>query len=224
MYLPLWFPYIVIKDFIENTVYLLIFFSAKLIALGSDGASNMVGIRGGLAALLREDVNNEMINVHCFAHRLELSFRDVLKQFKQYDKSMTLLIGLYYFYTKQHKNKKGLLNTMEAFEDKGLLPTKVTGTRWIGQLAKGLNVLIKTYKIFTAHLSTISHQNAKAEGIVKIMMSKDLVCFMLFLNVSQKHLIHYTKIASIIFRQPYYEYIVLKVNLKSKHLIVLHIA
>lgn len=46
-------------------------FSAKLIALRSDGAPNMVGIRGGLAALLREDINHEMINVHCFAHRLE---------------------------------------------------------------------------------------------------------------------------------------------------------
>ena len=63
----------------------------------------MVGIRGGLAALLREDINNEMINVHCFAHRLELSFRDVLKHNKFYNKLMTLLLGLYYFYTKQHK-------------------------------------------------------------------------------------------------------------------------
>lgn len=73
---------------------------------------------------------------------------------------------------------------MASFEEKGLLPCTVTGTRWIGHLARGLNVLIRTYEIFTSHLSTISHQNAKAEGLAKIMLSKDLVCLMLFLNVS----------------------------------------
>ena len=55
----------------------------KLIALGSDGAANMTGVKGGLAALLRRDVNPELVNVHCFAHRLELAFRDVLLSLKE---------------------------------------------------------------------------------------------------------------------------------------------
>lgn len=80
--------------------------SGKLVAMGSDGASNMVGKRSGLATLLRQDINDEIINVHCFAHRLELAFRDVLKKKKLFDKLMTLLIGLYYFYMKSYKNKE----------------------------------------------------------------------------------------------------------------------
>lgn len=53
--------------------------SGKLVAMGSNGASNMVGKRSGLAILLQQDINDEIINMHCFAHRLELAFRDVLK-------------------------------------------------------------------------------------------------------------------------------------------------
>lgn len=151
--------------------------------MGSDGASNMVGIRSGLSTLLREHVNKEMINVHCFAHRLELAFRDVLKKNKHYNKLMTLLIGLHYFYKKQYKNKQGLLNTMAVMKVNGLLPPKVTGTRWMAHLWRGIQALVRTFTAYNAHLSTISHQNAKAEGLVKIMLGKDLVCFLLFLQV-----------------------------------------
>ena len=88
----------------------------------------MVGCKGGLAALLRAELNKEIINVHCFAHRLELAVRDVLKKFKLYDKLLTLMIGLHYFYIKQYKNKKGLQESIKAMGVKGILPPKVTGT------------------------------------------------------------------------------------------------
>ena len=57
-------------------------FVGKLIGLGSDGASNMTGKKGELATLLKLDVNRELLNVHCFAHRLELAFRYCLKKYK----------------------------------------------------------------------------------------------------------------------------------------------
>lgn len=48
--------------------------------MGSDGASNMVGTKSGLLALIKKDLNGEFFNVHCLCHRLELAFRDVLKK------------------------------------------------------------------------------------------------------------------------------------------------
>ena len=146
----------------------------KLIALGSDGASNMTGVKG-LAALLRRDVNPELVNVHCFAHKLELAFWDVLKKSKVYDKLMTLLTGLYYFYTKHYKNKHGLQRS---------IPSKVTGTRWLAHLSKRIKSLLWTYLAYEAHLSTLSHSNPKAEGYLKMLLSNDLVCFILFLQVN----------------------------------------
>lgn len=74
--------------------------------MASDGASNMTGARSGLSTLMRQKVNTELVNVHCLCHRLELAFRDVVKKVKLYDKLMTLLIGLYYFYKKSYKNKQ----------------------------------------------------------------------------------------------------------------------
>lgn len=94
--------------------------------MGSDGASNMTGSKGGLATLLRKDFP-EMINVHCFCHRLELSFRDAMKSTKLYEKMMTLLTGLYYFYTKSSKQKKALQEAMTALCVKGTFPPRVTG-------------------------------------------------------------------------------------------------
>ncbi|KAL5007366.1 hypothetical protein ScPMuIL_003785 [Solemya velum] len=154
----------------------------KLVAMGSDGASNMVGVRAGLSTLLRKDINEELVNVHCFAHRLELAFRDVVKKNKLYDKLMTLLIGLHYFYTKQYKNKHGLLHTIETLNINGILPPKVTGTRWLGHLSRGIIALLRTFRAYEAHLCTLSHTNPKAEGLVKMMLDKHLVCFVLFLK------------------------------------------
>lgn len=134
--------------------------------MGSDGASNMVGTKSRLLALIKKDLNGEFFNVHCLCHRLELAFRDVLKKFKLYDKLMTLLIGLYYFYKKSHNNKKGLLNTFSALEIKGILPPRVTGTRWLPHLSRGL-VSLRNFKAYEAHLSTLSHGNPKQKVYIR---------------------------------------------------------
>lgn len=81
---------------------LVFYFVDKLIAMASDGASNMTGVRSGLSTILRNQLNPEIVNIHCFCHRLELAFRDALKKNKLYDKLMTLLIGLHYFYKKSY--------------------------------------------------------------------------------------------------------------------------
>lgn len=63
--------------------------------MGSDGASNMAGTKGGLATLLKQEVIPEPVNIHCFAHRLELAFRDVLKKNKLDDSSERLILLLH---------------------------------------------------------------------------------------------------------------------------------
>jgi hypothetical protein len=43
--------------------------------------------------------------------------------------------------------------------------------------------LLRTFRAYEIHLSNLSHQNAKAEGLVKMLLGKDIMCFILFLNV-----------------------------------------
>lgn len=150
--------------------------------MGSDGASNMLGKNNGLVKLMK-DAHPELISVHCFCHRLELAFRDAFKGVKLYDKLMTLMIGLHYFYLKSSKQKKGLLSAMKAMDVKGVLPPKVTGTRWVGHVSGGVESLCRTYVAYNAHLCSASHSNAKAEGLAKLLLNNDLVCFLLLLQV-----------------------------------------
>lgn len=84
-----------LKDFVLNMFGNLGIDRGKLIGMGSDGASNMAGTTGGLATLLKQEVNPEPVNIHCFAHRLELAFRDVLKKNKLDDSSDRLILLLH---------------------------------------------------------------------------------------------------------------------------------
>ena len=51
----------------------------KLVGMGSDGASNMSESKAGLITILHQNINKEIVNIHCLAHRLELAFRDGVK-------------------------------------------------------------------------------------------------------------------------------------------------
>lgn len=50
----------------------------KLVGFGADGAAVMLGKKGGVAKLLKDRVP-DLIEIHCFAHKLELSVKDAMK-------------------------------------------------------------------------------------------------------------------------------------------------
>ena len=69
----------------------------KLRAFVSDGASVMVGVKGGVAAKLREDFTQTMINIHCICHRLALACGDTGDNYKFIKNVEENLIGLWKF-------------------------------------------------------------------------------------------------------------------------------
>ncbi|XP_013391821.1 zinc finger protein 862-like [Lingula anatina] len=154
-----------------------------MVGMGCDGASNMLGSKSGLASRLQSD-NPELVTVHCLCHRLELAMKDVTKVHckKLYDRVMTVMIGLHYFYKKSHKNKKGLQRAWDTLKIQGTLPPKVTGTRWICHVSRGVDNILHNFPAYELHLSNASHENAKAEGLVKILLQKEIVLFMLVLQ------------------------------------------
>jgi len=143
----------------------------------------MTRIHAGLTALIRQQYGEYIINIHCFSHRLELAFKDVVKPNKQYQKLLDLLIGLHKFY-KTHKNSKGLKEASEALNTKVVALKKVTSTRWLPHLIDGINSLLKNFRSYEAHLSSASHTNPKAEGYYKMLVDKGLLVFAFVLKVS----------------------------------------
>ena len=156
-----------------------------MVGIGTDGASNMMGKNNGMCALLKRD-HPEVMSVHCLNHRLELAFKDAIKvRVKaKYDRLLTLLLGLHYLYEKSYKMKTGLQEAFIAVQCKGLLIPKATGTRWLPHTARAITAVLRSFTALEHHLSSASHFNAKAEGLVKIMLQREMMAFILWLNVS----------------------------------------
>ena len=117
--------------------------------------------------------------------RLELALRDSFKRCNTYDRATTLMNGLFYFYKKSHNNQRGLRMAFQAMGVKGVQPPRVGGTRWVGHVATGISALLRNFPALHAHLSSLSHNNAKAEGLCKLLTSKSVLNFLLFLKVKE---------------------------------------
>lgn len=74
------------------------------------------------------------ITVHCFAHRLELAYKDAVKENKLYDSCIVLLMGLYYFYHNSPKQRQNLKRSFQSLNQSSVMPTRVGGTRWVGHI------------------------------------------------------------------------------------------
>jgi hypothetical protein len=80
-------------------------FLVKIVGMGSDGVSVMLGKNNGVAAKLRS-LQPAMVAVHCYDHKLELAFKDAIKHVPLDTKVTTCLLqGLYYFYHNSALNR-----------------------------------------------------------------------------------------------------------------------
>ena len=162
-------------------------FGKKLVALGSDGASVMLGSNNGVIALLQKEKPN-IIGIHCCGHRLELAYKDAFKRHPLAEKITTLLIGLYYFYKTSALNRTNLKHAFKCLGMKTLLPLWASGTRWVGHIYVALDHFIKGYKAIRLHLEQLiaskekSTSKSKAQGFLKLMKSSDIVAMALFLQ------------------------------------------
>ena len=157
-------------------------FNEKLVALGSDGASVMLGRKNGVIALLQQN-KPDVIGIHCCGHKLELAFKDAIKKCPLGEKIMTLLSGLYYFYRNSALNRTNLKNAYRFLGIKTLLPTRANGTRWVGHVKRALDHFLLGYKAFRLHLEQLvdskekGDSKAKAQGFLKLIKSQDIISF-----------------------------------------------
>ena len=126
-------------------------FKSKLVALGSDGASVMLGKNNGVIAKLQAE-QPSMIAVHCSGHRLELAYKAAIKDFPLAEKVATLLVGLYYMYRNSPLNRANLKHAYKCLGLKVLMPTRANGTRWIGHILRALTNFLSGYAAIRLHL------------------------------------------------------------------------
>ena len=158
--------------------------NATLVGITSDGASNMLGRQKGAVSIVKSQHPHILTN-HCLVHRLELAYKDALKKEmkKEYDKVLTALVGVYYFYKKSSLQRKQLRHCFTALGMKPQVPSRIGGTRWMAHMIRAINKTLASFQGLTTHLATASHSNAKAEGLYKLLTSTGTLAFIVFLRV-----------------------------------------
>ena len=98
-----------------------------------------------------------IVVLHCFAHRLELAFKDASKSSSLHEKVVaTLLMGLYYFYHRSTVNRAVLKRCSSSLKRKVHIPTRVDVTRWVGHLHRALESVISSYPVILLHLQQVN--------------------------------------------------------------------
>ncbi|XP_074851770.1 zinc finger protein 862-like [Carettochelys insculpta] len=157
----------------------------KLVGFGSDGADVMVGENNGVAQLLKE-IQPCVQSVHCFAHRLELAYKEALKSIQLYTTLIGLLQNIYYFYHNSPLNKTNLKSTYETLKLRPAIPSRIGGSRWLSRLQTALQILLKCYPAILLHMSklqadTSAQHHQKAKGLLKLLLKMEVVKFSHFL-------------------------------------------
>lgn len=127
----------------------------KLIAYCCDGASVNTGMQNGVIALMRREISDTIVLVHCLVHRLELGYKDSIKGIKAYDKLMTMMSQIYTFYHTSPLHRANLMTTFQVLKQKEVIPLRVGGTRWISHTCNALENFYAGYEGIVMHLGQV---------------------------------------------------------------------
>ena len=132
----------------------------KIVGFGSDGASVMIDKNAGVVSKIKAKQHCSQA-VHCYAHRLELAYKDAMKNVKLYDDFNQLLITLYYFYHNSPLDRSNLVTSFKALGQTPVMPSRAGGTRWVGHQLKAVEATIRGYPVIVNHLSQVKKSMLK---------------------------------------------------------------
>ncbi|XP_063733444.1 zinc finger protein 862-like [Eleginops maclovinus] len=159
----------------------------KIVGFAGDGAAVNTGKKAGVIALMRERISGDILMVQCMAHRVELAFKEAMKQASLFIKVYVLLDALYKLY-RIPKQAAGLKAAFSTTNISKIWPVRVGGTRWVSHTHTALQNMLRGYRAIVLHLSqvattrTASGMQAKAKGLLKTLRSKDAMTFAHFLS------------------------------------------
>lgn len=86
---------------------------------------------------------------------MELAYKDAVKKNILYDRAITLLMGLYYFYRNSPKQRSKLREMFQELGMKSVVPTRVGGTRWVGHMVLAINTFLKCHPALVRQLNYV---------------------------------------------------------------------
>ncbi|CAC5411875.1 unnamed protein product [Mytilus coruscus] len=164
----------------------------KLVAMGTDGASVMLGKTSGVVKRIKDMTSRPVYAIHCSAHRIELAYKDAIKGTKIWQRCDALMLNIYLFYKYSPLNRANLKASFESPNMKMLLSTRVGGTRWVPHHERALKNVLHGHAAIVRHLEQMQapgearkDSSAKARNFFKALKDKHtlfgfILCLMLF--------------------------------------------
>ncbi|KAJ8042608.1 hypothetical protein HOLleu_09403 [Holothuria leucospilota] len=172
--------------------------AAKMVSVCFDGASVMMGAKGGVATLEKKDVPR-LVEIHCVAHRLELAVLDALKSnsyLKEVEDIIEEVYKLYHYSPKKRRELKELSTVMdEALSQYGSIST----IRWLASRSRAAETLLKNFPATITHMEQMveigkATEKPKCKGLLKKMKTVKFVKYLHFV-------LDFTKQLSILSQQ-----------------------
>ena len=110
-----------------------------------------MGHKGGVAALLKADVPH-LVEIHCVAHRLQLSVLDAIRDHSHISEFESGLKKLLSFYNKSPKRLGELREVASLLEEIVSKFGSLHQVRWMASKQRALNVTINNCKSVVSHL------------------------------------------------------------------------
>ena len=113
----------------------------KVRCMATDGASAMTGPHSGCVQCIRESAGDNMLGVHCIAHRQALACKDAMEGNECAEWFDGCLHNICHYHTKSPKRQKHLEALLEVQCIKALRLVTVAKTRWLSRQAAVHRVL-----------------------------------------------------------------------------------
>ena len=160
----------------------------NLKAFVSDGASVMTGVKGGVAAKLRNEFTATMINVHCVCHRLALACADTGDDYKFINSLEETLLNLWKFFKNSPKRLKIYIRIALSCKDFDKMTKKgqkkmvkrlkkACRTRWLS-LHAGVDAVFEEYVGIVKTLQELQNDKksgALATGLLKKVQAPEFI-------------------------------------------------
>ena len=160
---------------------------SNLAALGSDGASAMVGIHNGVSAQLKRE-QPTLISVHCVAHRLSLAVTQAAKLVSPVERFKNHLNSLFVYFHGSPNFQGKLQATFEAlFENEsGLKFKKPADTRWLklacDEAVQVLKKILTSLSVTLQDIASSDSSDATALGLCSLLGKYEFIAGVFFMS------------------------------------------
>ncbi|XP_076103623.1 zinc finger protein 862-like [Mytilus galloprovincialis] len=167
----------------------------SFIGLGSDGAAVMVGKKTGVATQLKADLNSELINIHCIAHRLALAAAQASNNIPYLQKFKSILKQLFYYYQNSAVRMSGLKQLEHILGDPAIKLKEVGDTRWLSHetAVRAVSQCLPSL-IASLEREASERHDATAAGLATFVKSPSFVCTLAMLGDVLPHLNRLSKL------------------------------